>query len=76
MKFLNSIHPETLIDGFTKLDGTITFYSFVKAAMLQLDAKNILDFGAGKGSFWESNTKKNGSLWRRHLQDLRFNGLT
>ena len=73
MKFLNVIHPEALIDGFTKLDGTVTFYSFVKAAMLQLDAKNILDFGAGRGAFWESNTKKHGSLWRRHLQDLRFN---
>ena len=74
MKFLNVIHPEASIDGFTKLDGTISFYSFVKAAMLQLDAKIILDFGAGRGAFWESNTKKHGSLWRRHLQDLRFNG--
>lgn len=74
MKFLNHIHPEIAIDGFTKLDGTIKFYSFVKAAMLRLDAKNVLDYGAGRGAFWELNIKDHGSLWRKHLRDLRFNG--
>lgn len=74
MDFLNKIHPERNIDNFTKFDGTVTFYSFVKAIMLRTNASKVLDFGAGRGSFWHLNSEDNGSLWRRHLQSLQFNG--
>ncbi|MDQ6971938.1 MAG: class I SAM-dependent methyltransferase [Mariprofundaceae bacterium] len=61
-------HPEVRIDGFTKLDGTIRFYSFVKAIMLRDSSRTVLDFGAGRGAFWLDSS----SEYRRFMQDLRF----
>jgi SAM-dependent methyltransferase len=72
MEFLDRIHPESNIDGFTKLDGTVIFYSFVRAIMLRNSATKVLDYGAGRGAFWHLNNDKTGSLYRRQLQDLRF----
>jgi SAM-dependent methyltransferase len=72
--FLDRIHPERSIDGFTKLDGTIKFYSFVRAVILRNSATKILDYGAGRGAFWYLDNTKRGSLYRRYLRDLRFSG--
>src|SRR5689334_4258481 len=51
MDFRERIHPEFRLDGFTKLDGTITFYSCIRALMLRTESKEVLDFGAGRGQF-------------------------
>ncbi len=66
MGFLDRIHPERSVAGFTKLDGTVLFYNFVKAAICRADAKRILDFGAGRGGPLHTDIR-----WRRELQDLR-----
>ncbi len=72
--FTYEIHPEKNIDNSSKLDGTVRFYSLVRAAMLRTDARQVLDFGAGRGAFWRLSGQPGGSLLRRHLQDLRFGG--
>jgi len=69
MLSLNKLHPERAVTGFTRLDGTITFYAFVKAIMRELDAKQVLDFGAGRGGQLEVE-----SAWKRELSDLRQYG--
>ena len=63
-------HSEKRIDNFSKLDGTIRFYNFVKAILLKLNAKEVLDFGAGRAEFWFD--EKSG--YRRQLRDLRTSG--
>lgn len=65
MHFLDRIHPERRLTGFTRLDGTVRFYTFVKAIMHDLGARKVLDFGAGRGAFAELTRG-----WRRRLQDL------
>ena len=65
----NRIHPERGATGFTKLDGTIKFYSFVKAIIRDHGARRVMDFGAGRGAFFSTE-----SAWRRELQDLRQYG--
>jgi SAM-dependent methyltransferase len=65
-------HPELKIDGFTVLDGTVTFYSLVKAAMQRHDAREVLDFGAGRGASFHDDP----SVYRRSLRDLRTTGAT
>jgi SAM-dependent methyltransferase len=72
--FTRRIHPEKGLDSSSKLDGTVRFYSFVRAAMLRTEARQVLDFGAGRGAFWSLNDGEHGSLLHRHLQDLRFGG--
>jgi SAM-dependent methyltransferase len=72
--FTHRIHPEKNLDNSSKLDGTVRFYALVRAALLRTRAQQVLDFGAGRGSFWHLNTETDGSLLRRHLQDLRFEG--
>ena len=69
MAFLDAIHSERHIDGFSKLSGTVTFYSYVRAIALKHGAKNILDYGAGRGETFEAPGALN-----THLRDLRFNG--
>lgn len=66
MDFRDRIHPERDVGGFTKLDGTVRFYNFVKAAMARVEAKRVLDFGAGRGGPLFTEVR-----WRRELQDLR-----
>jgi SAM-dependent methyltransferase len=68
---LNTIHPERALTGFTRLDGTVRFYSFVKAIMRQLDARRVMDFGAGRGAWQELDAP-----WLRELHDLRQYGAT
>lgn len=67
--FESRIHPERGIAGFTKLDGTVRFYSFVKALMRDRGHRRVMDFGAGRGAFASTE-----SQWRRELQDLRQYG--
>jgi len=74
VNFLNRIHPERNLDNFVLQDGTVSFFSLVRAVALRIQAKNVLDFGAGRGAFQELNNEEQGSLLRRHLQDLRFEG--
>ena len=69
--FLLKHHPEANIDGTTVHEGAVAFYSLVKAAILQVDAKKVLNFGAGRGRFWYTNDRETGSLLRKSLQDLR-----
>lgn len=65
----NPIHyfyNEAAIDGFTRHDGTLVFFNFVKA--LYLKSKNkprVLDFGAGRGFEYDK------SAYSRSLRDLR-----
>ena len=66
MHFLDRIHPERGVGGFTKLSGTVLFYNFVKAAMARTGATKVLDFGAGRGG-----TLHTEMAWVRQLQDLR-----
>jgi SAM-dependent methyltransferase len=66
MDFRRKLHPELGVAGFSKLDGTVRFYNFVKAAMAKCSAKRVLDFGAGRGGPLETPI-----IWRRQLQDLR-----
>ena len=66
MHFLDRIHPERGVGGFTKLSGTVLFYNFVKAAMARTGATKVLDFGAGRGG-----TLHTERAWVRQLQDLR-----
>lgn len=74
MSLLKHVHPEANIDGFTRADGTVRFFAFVWACILQTKATRILDYGAGRGAFFFTNTAETGSLFRKHLQDLRNTG--
>jgi SAM-dependent methyltransferase len=74
MSFLKSVHPELAIDNFSKLDGTIIFFSFVKAAMKRADAKRVMDFGAGRGQVFHDAEKPDASLFKLELMDLRSEG--
>ncbi len=74
MSFLNRLHPERAIDNFTRLDGTITFFSFAKAAMLRAGAKTVMDFGAGRGQNFHDAGKPGTSAFRLDLMDLRTGG--
>jgi SAM-dependent methyltransferase len=67
--FLEKVHPERAVAGFTKFDGTVAFYSFVKAIMREQEARRVLDFGAGRGAWYHGSQK-----WKRELQDLRQYG--
>jgi SAM-dependent methyltransferase len=69
MDFLDRLHPERAIGGFTKHDQTVRFYNFVKAAMASVAARKVLDFGAGRGGPLTTQRP-----WLRELQDLRQGG--
>lgn len=70
--FTYRVHPEKTIDQFSALDGTVRFYGFVKAILLRTGAKDVLDYGAGRGEFWHDDR----SHYRRHMRDLRTHGAT
>lgn len=72
MGFLERIHPELGVDNFSSLDGTITFFSFAKAAMLRVSARRVMDFGAGRGQMLTEGA--DGSLFKCQLMDLRTDG--
>lgn len=63
-------HPEKAVDGFTVLDGSVKFFGFVRAVLLKTGARDVLDFGAGRGAALVDDR----SHYRRHLRDLRATG--
>jgi len=63
--FMQTVHPEVAIGGFTAHDGTIEFYSRVKT-LLRPDM-TVLDFGAGRGAWYEDEE----SPFRRDMRLLR-----
>jgi len=68
---LEKIHSEYAIDSFTKHDGTILFFNFVRALIAKTDAKpKVLDFGAGRGSFHYSKS----STYSAKLHNLQSAG--
>lgn len=69
------MHPEACIDGFTQHDGVVSFYSFVWACIFRTGASRVLDYGAGRGVQFLRNTAEGGSLYRRHLLDMRNTGV-
>lgn len=73
MSFLESFHPELRIDNFSRLDGTIIFFAFAKAAMKRVGARAVMDFGAGRGLAFDKDAGEP-SLFKRELMDLRTDG--
>ena len=65
-------HPEKGIDGFSAIDGTIMFFTFVRTCCMKANAKDVLDYGAGRGMFWYEDP----SEYRKTLRDLRTTGAT
>ncbi len=59
-----SLYPETAVGGFSRVDGTIDFFTRVNA--LLEPQMTVLDFGAGRGLFLEDPPS-----YRRDLQNLR-----
>lgn len=74
MTFLERFHPELAIDNFSRLDGTIIFFSFVKAAMKRTNARKVMDFGAGRGQQFHDAQKPGASMFKLELMDLRTDG--
>lgn len=74
MSFLKSVHPELGVDNFSRLDGTVIFFSFVKAAMKRTGAKRVMDFGAGRGQVFHDGNLPEASLFKLELMDLRTDG--
>lgn len=74
MSFLERFHPELAVDNFSRLDGTIIFFSFVKAAIKRTRAKRVMDFGAGRGQVFHDRDKPDASLFKLELMDLREGG--
>lgn len=70
--FLLNWHPEKAVDGFSAVDGTVMFFSFVRGCCLKTKAGDVLDFGAGRGMFWHEDP----SEYRKSLRDLRTTGAT
>lgn len=59
------VYPEVAAGGFTRVDGTIEFYTRVNA-LLRPDML-VVDYGAGRGQFVEDQS----APLRRDLQNLR-----
>lgn len=72
--FRQRMHREAGIDGFSQHDGVVRFYSFVWACILRTGASRVMDYGAGRGVQYLRNAAEDGSLYRRHLLDLRNTG--
>lgn len=70
--FTKKWHPEKSIDGFSAIDGTIMFFTFVRACCAKSGAMDVLDYGAGRGMFWYEDP----SDYRKTLRDLRTTGAT
>ena len=65
---LQSIYyPESRFGGFTRIDGTVAFYSRVQA--LGWKAATVVDVGCGRGAHEEDRVEM-----RRTLRDLRGDG--
>jgi SAM-dependent methyltransferase len=68
--FTTRWHPEKAVDNFSAIDGTVMFYSFVHACCAKINARTVLDYGAGRGMFWYEDP----SEYRKTLRDLRTTG--
>jgi ubiquinone/menaquinone biosynthesis C-methylase UbiE len=62
-----SYFPESQIDDYSLIDGTVSFYLKVKALYFERPNPRVLDFGAGRGSWMELDR----SQTRRAIRDLR-----
>ena len=60
-------YPEIGAGGFSRIDGTVEFYSRVQAVLP--GAGTVVDLGAGRGNWQEDSCQ-----WRRRLCDLRAVG--
>lgn len=65
--FIERIYPEIRFGGFSRADGSITF--FARAHALAADAKVVLEVGCGRGKAQEDP-----SSYRRKLHDFRAPG--
>lgn len=61
------VYPEVLFGGFTRYDGTISFYQRVKA--LASKESSVLDIGCGRGAQAEDECE-----YRRDLRNLQGEG--
>lgn len=61
---LEKLYPEVGAGGFTRVDGTVQFFTRVRSLLNQTDV--VLDFGAGRGRLATSE-----SSFRRELANLR-----
>lgn len=59
----NLVYPERLFGGFSRVDGTVHFYSRVQAMLQPADV--VLDVGCGRG-----RRSDDASNYRQRLQDL------
>lgn len=62
---VSQLHPEMKLGGFLPLDGTIEFYSRVKALARPTDL--AVDLGAGRGAWFEEDE----SDFRREMRKLK-----
>jgi len=62
---VDRLHPEMGLGGFLALDGTIEFYSRVKALARPTDL--AIDMGAGRGAWFEEDE----SEFRRQMRSLK-----
>jgi SAM-dependent methyltransferase len=60
-------YPETRFGGFSRIDGTVAFFSRVRA--LAADARLVVDVGCGRGQRRDDPCR-----FRRELADLRSEG--
>lgn len=72
--FRHRFYPESTVDNVSFVDGTVTFYAVVRGLIERLGAKQVLDYGAGRGAFWHLEGEPTGSFTRRALQDMRSTG--
>lgn len=68
LRIIRRFHSEYAVAGFTKLDGTLRFFHFVRA--LCRPGVRVLDFGAGRAA-WRY---EDASPYRRDFRDLRSLG--
>ena len=62
---ISALHPEMALGGFSAYDGTIEFYSRVKA--LAKPDMTVVDLGAGRGAWYEDED----STFRRNMRLLK-----
>jgi len=62
---ITALHPEMALGGYTAYDGTVEFYSRVKA-LVKPDMR-VVDFGAGRGAWYEDED----SHFRRDMRLLK-----
>jgi SAM-dependent methyltransferase len=64
---VEALYPEVEAGGFSRVDGTISFYTRVNALLADVGSDAVvLDYGAGRGSFLEDPI-----LFRRDLRTLK-----